>query len=380
MLIFYIISAIVLLVWIFSFIRGVREIKKNTHLKIISDSQFCPKISIIVPARNEEKRILPLLESIASQNYKNFELIVVDDNSDDKTSDVVTSYKEKIPALKVVRSENKEGWCGKNAAIVRGFSEVDKDTEWLLFIDADCELKNNALLSVLDFAIKNSLDCLSLFPEVKSEKFFERLLLPSVGAMVTLFNSPEEVNNPSSDRAFLNGQFIFIKKDVYSAVGTHELIKDAVLEDAALANVIKSRGYKIFLGFGENIFLVRMYNSFSEFVNGWTKNLYLIIGSNIPNLIKMVLITTLLSYVPVIWLFIGLFFYQPPLSILLICGYFVVLSFQTYLRYSSRTYPLYASLAPISSTIISFIAIRSAYRYIRKKGVDWKGRRYFSNR
>ncbi|MGC8928658.1 MAG: glycosyltransferase [Myxococcota bacterium] len=377
---FYIISGIALIVWILSFIRGIRELRRNPHLNIVSKSEYSQKISIIVPARNEEERILPLLESIASQSYQNFELIVVDDKSEDRTVDVVNSYRGKIKNLKIVESDAQQGWCGKNAALVKGFQNVDKDSEWLLFIDADCELRENALLTVLDFALRNSIDCLSLFPEVRSERFFERLLLPSVGAMVTLFNSPEKVNNPSDRVAFLNGQFIFVKKDVYRDIGTHESVKDAILEDAALAYEVKMKGYKIFLGFGENIYLVRMYNSFSEFINGWTKNLYLIIGGRISALIKMVSINILLSYLPVIWLFAGLFYFQHPLSILFILGYLTVLFFQMYLRYSSGTHPLYAILAPFSSTIVSFVAIRSAYRHIYKKGVDWKGRRYFSNR
>ncbi|MGB9600230.1 MAG: glycosyltransferase, partial [Myxococcota bacterium] len=311
---FYIISGIALIVWILSFIRGIRELRRNPHLNIVSKSEYSQKISIIVPARNEEERILPLLESIASQSYQNFELIVVDDKSEDRTVDVVNSYRGKIKNLKIVESDAQQGWCGKNAALVKGFQNVDKDSEWLLFIDADCELRENALLTVLDFALRNSIDCLSLFPEVRSERFFERLLLPSVGAMVTLFNSPEKVNNPSDRVAFLNGQFIFVKKDVYRDIGTHESVKDAILEDAALAYEVKMKGYKIFLGFGENIYLVRMYNSFSEFINGWTKNLYLIIGGRISALIKMVSINILLSYLPVIWLFAGLFYFQHPLS------------------------------------------------------------------
>ncbi len=380
MIFFYILSFLVFLVWILSFFRGIKELSRNTHLKPVSDSEFRPFISIIVPARNEEKRIVHLLNSIERQRYENLEVIVVDDNSEDDTGRVADSFRNKIKNLKVVRTAPKDGWCGKNSALVAGFRNISSGSEWILFIDADCELKENALITIADFAVKNSLDCLSLFPEIKNNKFFERLLLPSVGAVVTLFNSPERVNNPDIKDAFLNGQFIFIKKNVYRDVGTHEIVRDAVLEDAALALEIKKRGYRIFLGFGENIFLIRMYETFREFIGGWTKNLYLILGKNIVNLIRMILILVLLSFLPVIWLVYGILILPDAGSLFFIAGYFIILFFQMYLRYRSRTYPVYALLAPVSSVIVSYIALKSAYRYIAGKGVEWKGRKYFSGR
>ncbi len=380
MIVFFILSSVIFLIWIFSFIKGLKEIRCNIHLKPVSSLKHKPKVSIVIPARNEENRIVNLLESIVRQRYENLEVIVVDDNSNDNTSVVANTFKEKIPDLSVIKTTFREGWCGKNSALVSGFEKTSSDSKWILFIDADCELKNNSLMTIVDFVEKNSIDCLSLFPEVKSERFFERLLLPSIGAVVTLFNSPEKVNDANKKDAFLNGQFIFIRKDVYSDIGTHRVVKDAVLEDAALAKEIKGKGYRIFLGFGEDIFLIRMYESFNDFVNGWTKNLYLILKSKIGNLIMMLLLLLLLSYFPIIWLLFGLLLFPDILSILFITGYFVVLFFQMCLRFLSRTYPLYAILAPISSTIVSYIAIKSAYRYIARKGVEWKGRKYFSNR
>lgn len=380
MLLFYVISLLVLTVWIISFIKGLREINADTHIKPISKTSFDSRISIIIPARNEEHRIPNLLDSISNQRYSSYEVIVVDDNSTDRTSQIALSFRDKIPNLRVVKPEIIEGWCGKNLALVEGFKNISDDSEWLLFIDADCELKENALSTIVEIANSKGIDCLSLFPEVKSKRLFERLLLPSVGAMVTLFNSPEEVNDNRSDTSFLNGQFIFIKREVYSKIGTHEVVKDAILEDAALASEIKKRGYRIFLGFGGEIFLIRMYDTLTDFINGWTKNLFLILRSRISNLIKMISITILLSYMPIIWLVYGILNIDQPGAYIFIAGYLLVLFFQMYLRHISKTYPLYALLAPISSTIVSFIGIRSAYRHIANKGVDWKGRRYFSKR
>ncbi len=376
MIFFYLFSIIVLLIWIINFVRGVYELNKNTHLKPENNVLHSPKISIIIPARNEALRLPILLNSIIKQDYKPLEVIVVNDNSEDNTLEIAESYRGKIPELKIVSPSIEEGWCGKNFALTMGYRAISKESEWILFIDADCELKDNAIITIANFALRNNLDCLSLFPDVKSDKFFERLLLPSVGAMVTLFNSPGRVNNPEDETSFINGQFVFIKPSVYGDIGTHEAVKDAILEDAALAKNLKSKGYRIFLGFGEDIFIVRMYNSFYDFINGWTKNMFLILKSSISNLFKMVFIVIILSFLPVIWLIFGIINKSP----FFIGGYILVLFFQIYLRYRSKTYPIYAILAPISSTIVSFIAIRSAYRHIMKKGVDWKGRRYFSSR
>ncbi|MEM3609615.1 MAG: glycosyltransferase family 2 protein [Candidatus Anstonellales archaeon] len=380
MIFFYCVSAIVFTIWVFSFIKGLVEIYHNPHIVSVSNAKNSPKISIVIPVRNEERRVSYLLSSIERQSYINLEVIVVDDNSEDKTVEVVSSFSGKIKNLKIIKSVRQEGWCGKNSALVEGFKHTSEDSEWILFIDADCELKENALNAIVDFAIDNSIDCLSLFPEVKNQRFFERLLLPSIGAIVTLFNSPKKVNSSLYKDAFLNGQFIFIRRRVYIDVGTHEIVKDAVLEDAALALEIKKKGYKIFLGFGENVFLIRMYESLGEFIDGWTKNLYLIIGKRILNLVKMMFIIIVLSYIPVIWLIYGIISVPATFSYIFIAGYIIVLFFQMCLRHISGTYPLYALLAPISSTIISYIGLRSAYRYIAQKGVDWKGRKYFASR
>ncbi|MCX7944259.1 MAG: glycosyltransferase family 2 protein [Deltaproteobacteria bacterium] len=339
-----------------------------------------PKISIVVPARNEANRIVNLLHSIKRQKYENFEVIVVDDNSEDSTVDVVKSFQSSLKDLRIVSSSYKNGWCGKNLALVTGFNEVSVDSRWVLFVDADCELKENALITVADFAERNSIDCLSLFPEIRSQRFFERLLLPTVGAVVTLFNSPKRVNRHELSDAFLNGQFIFIKKEVYRDIGTHEVVKDAVLEDAALAKEIKKRGYKIFLGFGEDIFLIRMYETFKEFMEGWTKNLYLIIGKDFKNLVKLILMLMVLSYMPIVWLIYGVVLLPNKVALAFISAYLLVLFFQMYLRLRSNTYPLYSVFAFVSSTIVAGIAIRSACKYILKRGVYWKGRKYFSDR
>jgi chlorobactene glucosyltransferase len=340
---------------------------------------------VIIPARNEASNIRTCVESILAMDYPSFEVIAADDHSTDATPEILESIQKADSRLKIVRvGDLAEGWTGKNFATQSAARCVSGRSEWLLLTDADTIHKPWSLASAMAGAKNRGLDFLSLFPQLVCVKPWEKLLIPSVGAMITLFNDPRKVNDPKlSDVVFANGQYMLVKKSVYDAAGGNESVKSCVLEDVEFARRLKKSGYKTLIAFGEEIFGTRMYSSIGEFMEGWSKNLFLIMGRSWLKTLGSVLISILFSWWPVISLFLGIHFLASggngvPVAapVFLIALYPLTLFFQTFLRRISGSYPPYAILAPLGALVTSYLTLKSGWLITANKGVRWKGRTY----
>lgn len=235
-------------------------------------------ISAIVPAHNEEANIARVIESLGIQAEIS-EIIAVNDGSTDGTAAIMAALAERVPLLTVVETHGlPEGWIGKNYAVTLGASAAHG--EWLLFVDADTELLPGAVCQALYDARENAAVLVSYSPEQQLASFAEEILIPFVYARLSEHYSYSRVNDPQFKDAAANGQFLMIRRDVYESVGGHEAIRSRVLEDVALAKTVKRAGYNIFFGPGQGIARTRMYRSFAAMWEGWTKNLYELIGGN----------------------------------------------------------------------------------------------------
>ena len=231
-------------------------------------------VSIIVPARNEEASLGACLESLVAQPGVEKEIIVVDDGSTDRTRQIAESY----PGVRVIEpGPLTEGWIGKNNAVVAG-AKIARG-EWLLFTDADTVHLPGSLARSVAEAKERGASLLSYSPEQQVRGFWERAVMPVIfGELATTFR-PKEVSNPKSPAAAANGQYILVKRSAYEAVGGHAAVAADLLEDVALARRVKSSGRKIFFRFGGDAVRTRMYRSFSQLREGWTKNLALLFAS-----------------------------------------------------------------------------------------------------
>lgn len=241
---------------------------RKTHPPLQPRREFrapLPKISIIVPARNEEKNIDNCLDHLANQTYPNVEIIVVDDRSTDKTPDLLKKHN-----VKGVRIEKlPTGWTGKNHAMFTGAKAASGD--WLLFTDADTTHRPESVQTAVACALENDIDFLTLAPETESKSFWEKTVQPlAVGSLALWFN-PEKVNDPNSGVVLANGQYILIKKSVYEKVGGNESVKNEVVEDVALAKKVKAAGFTIRFLNGTLLYSTRMYSSLKEIKTGWTR-------------------------------------------------------------------------------------------------------------
>jgi glycosyltransferase involved in cell wall biosynthesis len=230
-----------------------------------------PAISIIVPARNEEASLGTCLESLVAQTGVQFEIIVVDDHSTDRTREIAASF----TGVRIIDAGPLPvGWTGKNNAVAAGARAAQG--EWLLFTDADTVHLPGSLAAALNEAHENGVEFLSYSPEQIAVTFWEMATLPVVFAELARQYPPSKVSDPNSPEAAANGQYILVKRSTYEAVGGHAAVAASVLEDVALARAVKAAGRNIRFRYAADRVRTRMYRNYHQLREGWTKNLALL--------------------------------------------------------------------------------------------------------
>lgn len=326
-----------------------------------------PTVSAIVPARNEEAAIAACVESLAMQPEVT-EIIVVDDQSTDKTAEIVRGLIAKIPRLRLLEvDEVPPGWVGKNCAAFQG-SKVATG-HWLLFTDADAELQPGAAARALQKAQETNAALISFSPEQVTLAWYEKALIPFVYSRLAKHYSYEAVNNPAAPAAAANGQFLMIQRDAYDSIGGHSAVASELLEDVALAKRVKAAGFRLWFGSGQGIVRVRMYRSFGAMWQGWKKNLYLLVGGNARSVFGE--LESAIPWIPLVLILLGVRF--PVVMFLGVC--FLLLRQLTYgLELSRNQYPFKFIIYYAPAVVLYAGVLWASYRsYLRGK-VEWKGR------
>ncbi len=235
-----------------------------------------PLLSIIVPARDEERNIERCVRSLLAQRLENYEVLVVDDRSSDGTRAILAQLEAESPRLLVIDGAPlPAGWAGKPWAIVQAAQRARG--AWMLFTDADSSHHPDGSASALHFAIDHDVAMLTIATYQELGSFWERAILPAILGMVLFATGPlDRLNDPADTKhALANGQYILFERNAYEALGTHAAVRDAIAEDLELARRIKTDGrYRMIIASGESIASVRMYRTFAEIWGGFVKNVY----------------------------------------------------------------------------------------------------------
>jgi glycosyltransferase involved in cell wall biosynthesis len=235
-----------------------------------------PAVSVIVPARNEEACLGACLQSLVDQGNVSLEIMVVDDHSTDRTREIANSFAGR-GVRAIYAGPLAAGWTGKNNAVTTGAKAACG--EWLLFTDADTVHLPGSLARSVAEAKRHGAAMLSYSPRQIVKGFWEKAVMPVIFAELAASFCPAQVNDPKSPAAAANGQYILITREAYDAVGGHAAIAASLLEDVALARAVKRSGRKIFFRYGGDAVRTRMYRSFAQLREGWTKNLVLLFPS-----------------------------------------------------------------------------------------------------
>jgi len=343
-------------------------VTNETPISGIAPAALPRSITAIVPARDEEAVIAACIESLALQS-EIAEILVVNDQSTDKTAEIVRSLMAKIPHLRLLETpEVPAGWIGKNNAVFLGAKGAG--SPWLLFTDADAELQPGATTRALQIAQETSAALVSFSPEQITESWYEKALIPFVYSRLAKHFSYDAVNDSALSAAAANGQFLMIERDAYNAIDGHASVASEILEDVALAKRAKAAGFRLWFGSGQGIVRVRMYRSFHAMWQGWKKNLYLLVGGT-PGAVFRELESTI-PWIPIALIFLGLKY--PVGTFLGVC--FLLLRQLTYgLDLSRNHFPFKLIIYYVPAVALYAGVLWASYRGHARGKVEWKGRK-----
>jgi len=376
MLIYNLIITAILFVLFIICLWNLYILRRKTYSKIPNNN--LPFVSVLVPARNEEHNIKNNLTSLLNQDYPNYELIVLNDNSEDKTGDIINELKSIHPELQVINGIAPEkGWTGKCFACKQLF-EASRG-EYLLFTDADTVHKKNSLCDSVTIAINNDSDLLTLFPENTLVSFAEKLIMPMLFFTIMLLLPMYFVDKKGFTKFSIGiGPFMLFKRTAYETVGTHEAVKSALVEDVWMGRKIKEHGLKLTAADGMNMLSVRMYRSFNDIWNGFSKNIFAGFNFSTIMLFTINIMYTLLFFLPFIFFTIQLSLGFSVNTLIILTGIQVFILYLTRFLLSYRFKLSYFSsvLHPFGVIMVPVIAVNSWIWIKLSSGAKWKGRIY----
>jgi cellulose synthase/poly-beta-1,6-N-acetylglucosamine synthase-like glycosyltransferase len=321
-----------------------------------------PFISVLIPSRNEENNLSGCLAAITNQDYTNYEVIVGDDNSTDSTGEIINRYAEKFSSLKKLTIPPlPEGWMGKNFAAHNLYSA--SKGELLLFVDADVIADRTTLSSAADYLQSRNADVLSVFPGQKMYTLGEKLVIPLLNFFL-LSMLPLKKVYTSENKAFTAaiGQFIMFRRDAYKKTGGHAAVRNRIAEDIALAKLSKQMDLKLLAMMDGGLVTCRMYNSYTEASDGFTKNFFR--ASSLPAPVFFISLTIfwIIFFIPFPALFFNPGFLLPVVLILII---------RFLISLKSRQNIAEVLLHPFQMIFFLLIGLRSLF----SGGSTWKGRK-----
>jgi glycosyltransferase involved in cell wall biosynthesis len=341
------------------------------------------ELTVIVPARNEEDCLAACLQSLIGQSEevfelgKDWELIVVDDHSTDRTAEIARGFAG-VTVMQAGRLE--KSWTGKVNAI---WTAVRKTRgRWLLFTDADTVHEPGNLRRAIHEASRHKVGMLSYSPRQMVSGLAQRSLMPLVFCELALAYPPAKVSDPSQRIAAANGQFLLVERKAYRRIGGHASVKGDVLEDVELAFLAKRRKVGLRFRYADDAVATRMYRSNAAMIEGWTKNLALLFANSLALAVWRALDIVLLLGLPVL----AVELWNAPFAAhslqWLGAGWVLALLwvrtvFRFYARVAKSNFPFVdCALTPLGLPLFVALLYRSWFQHRVLKQVSWKGRSY----
>jgi glycosyltransferase involved in cell wall biosynthesis len=343
-----------------------------------------PLVSVLVAAKDEADNIETCLRSLLSQDYPRFEVIAVNDRSEDDTGAIMDRIAAGDDRLRCIHVDDlPDGWCGKNNAMARGIAEARSD--WLCMTDADCRYDSPRTLSAaVQYARDTDADLLSVLPELEMRTFWERVIQPVCSGVMMIWFHPEKVNNPDRANAYANGAFMLMRRETYDAVGGHAAVRDRVNEDMHMADRVKRSGRQLRVVSNKGLYSVRMYESLGAILRGWSRIFFGTFGTlkRLTLSLVVLLMMGLLPYAAAIAGFAGVAAGARPAGLWWACGCVGAAAAAVQLSVIVRYYRLISarpSLAwtyPLACGIVSVILLRSLAKLRPGATVTWRGTSY----
>ena len=333
-----------------------------------------PRVSVIVPARNEDADIEEGLTSLLALDYDNYEVIAVDDRSTDQTGEIMERIAASPAAhgcLKVLRiSELPSRWLGKTHAMWTAGLAASGD--WLLFTDADVLFKPEVLRRALAYAEQENADHVVVFPRMIMKRPGERMMIAFFQTLFTFGHRPWKVANPKTKDHMGVGAFNMVRRSVYEAVGTYKALRMEVLDDMKLGKVIKNAGFRQRNVFGEDLISVHWAKGAMGVVNNLTKNFFAILSFQWWRTLASMFGLLFLNLGPFLGVWLAHGWARLPYTVALGSMFLIYLG----MSFKSSIPPYYFLLHPISTLMFAYTLLRSMFLTLRDDGVTWRGTKY----
>lgn len=369
-------SYLLLLFWVVAFARTILNLAFTPKLVPRLPRRF-PRVSVIIPARDEERTIERTVRAFLAQTYPAVEIIVVNDRSTDRTGAILDGLLRSPanrqsptadPLIVVNNEEPPAGWLGKPWALHQGSRHATG--ELLLFVDADVIYEPDAITSAVAHLETCDASLLALFPRLEMRGFWEHIVMPNLAVFAFAFLPLWLANRTRIPLlAVGGGPGNLVRREDYDAVGGHESLKAAVVDDVGLARLLRRGGHRTETVRAEQSVTVRMYHGFGEIVRGFTKNAFAVFDYN--------------YFVAILFLFLAIFFHLLPfvlaftgdLLVLAAVGIIVVTRVVLFLAIGYRLEnALFGH--PLMIATWCWILIRSIWFTGIRRQLHWRGRTY----
>jgi len=357
-----------------------------------------PRVSIIVPARNEEESIEQALTTLLALDYDNYEVIAVNDRSTDRTGAIMERVAENqnqnphpstgsgqafsqktremghpssSPILRVVHhTELPAGWLGKTHAMWTAANQATGD--WLLFTDADVLFKPDSLRRALVYAESVPADHVVLFPRMIMKRPGEYMMIAFFQTMFMFGHRPWKVADPSTDDHMGVGTFNLVRRQVYDAVGTYERLRMEVLDDMKLGKVVKKAGFAQRNVFGGDLISIRWAKGAMGVVNNLTKNFFAVLSFQWWRTVISAFALAFLNFGPFLGIFLAHGWARVPYGVALGSMFAIYVG----MSWRSAVPAYYFLLHPVSTALFLYTLLRSMVLTLWNDGIEWRGTKY----
>ncbi len=362
-----------------------------------------PRVSIIVPARNEEQDIRATLEQLLALDYSNYEIIAVNDRSTDATGKIMdevaasscgqdipfdklragsvrvpaasmqqTGLKESVsPKLRIVHvAELPSGWLGKTHAMWTAGKQATGD--WLLFTDADVLFRPDSVRRAVAYAEAEHADHVVLFPRMIMEHPGERMMIAFFQALFVFGHRPWKVADPNAPDHMGVGAFNMVRRSVYDAIGAYQALRMEVLDDMKLGKVVKNAGYAQRNVFGEDLISLHWVRGTFGIVDNLTKNFFALLSFQWPRTVASIVALAFLNLGPFLGLWMAHGWARLPYAIALASLFGIYWGMSSL----SDVRPYYFLLHPVSTVVVTYTVARSMILTMWQGGIVWRGTKY----
>jgi glycosyltransferase involved in cell wall biosynthesis len=371
-------------VWLYFLTYMTKSFKQSPMLESfdwISVSRS-PKVSVILPARNEGRYIARCLDSLLGQDYPNFEIIAINDSSTDGTGEIMKAYAANdLRVMHIDASPKPEGWTGKNWACYQGFLRARG--ELLMFTDADSKHLPSTMSLAVGHLMSENLEALTAVPRLICNDFWTKMTLPVLATFLHTRFSPIRVNDPNTKTGYFFGSFFIITRSTYEAIGTHEGVKEELVEDGALGGKVKASKFRMKMVRGESHIDAVWARDLPTLWQGLRRLMIPIYYQDKVNAYMMAMAVFFILFAPFASLpylpvasFAGNTSFQILFVLQISAIALIMVTTAVQCRLAIFESPVYAFAAPLSGALIS-LSFMSAIADAKKKGaVSWRDRKY----